>query len=135
MPAGDFKVGAVLDWDQFPFEGRESKDKLLVVLGAKAGHDFLLVLATSQRHHRSFNPGCHLKEGYFFIPGTEKDFFTKDTWLILAEPQIASAAEIVAPSMKGSVRVIGNLREQLANAIRNCLGRIKDVSQVHLDLL
>lgn len=56
-------------------------------------------------------------------------------WLILAEPRIASAAEVLKHGLSGVLSVEHNLRQDLANAIRNCLKRTRDVSQLHLDLL
>lgn len=133
--ASDLRIGAVLDWDDFVFPDGSSKDKLLLVLGAKQGHNYLLVLATSKPHQRHFEPGCNAGDGYYFIPGGGKDFFNKDTWIILSEPQIANAAEMLSAFMGRRVRVIDNLRDQLTNAIRNCLKLVDDVSQVHKDLL
>ena len=130
-----FEVGAVLHWSGFEFEDGTSKDKFFVVLGAKQGHDFLVVITTSQPHVRSFNPGCHATEGYFHIPGGAKDFFPKDTWLLLMECRELRAAEVVKSSMDGSLRDVANLRTQLANEIRNCLKRTEDVSQAQLDMM
>lgn len=134
MP-GTLQIGAVLDWDKFPFEDGSSKDKLFVVLGAKQGADYLLVITTSQKHQRNFDPGCNAGDGYYFIPGGGKDFFYKDTWVLLASPLPTRTTELVAKSFSDEIRVVGNLRHDVANAIRNCLKQVDDVSQAHLDLL
>jgi hypothetical protein len=136
MP-GDFKVGAVLDWDKFKFSrpGAEPKDKLLIVLGAKQGSDFLMALTTSRPHWRKFNHGCNAQDGYYFIPGTGKDFFSEDTWVLLNDVKIASSAEVVRGALQGGIRCAGNLRQELARAIINCLKKTDDVSGLHLSLL
>jgi hypothetical protein len=130
-----FKVGAVLHWKDFTFSDESKKNKYLIVLGAKTNHDFLLVLATSQPHHRSFNHGCHAQEGYYHIPGTGKDFFPKDTWVVLSEPRIASAGEILKESLVKNIETVANLRDDIARAMINCLKKCKDVSELHLSLI
>lgn len=130
-----FKIGAVLHWKDFTFSDGSKKNKYLIVLGAKSGHDILLVLATSKPYHRSFNHGCHATDGYYHIPGTGKDFFPLDTWVILAEPRIASTAELLKEAMNKNIETVGNLRDELARAIINCLKKTKDVSEFHISLI
>ncbi len=130
-----FDVGAVLHWKDFTFEDGTTKNKYFVVLGAKPASDCLMAIATSQPKRRSYQPGCHANEGYFHIPGGSKDYFPKDTWLLLMEFQILRLAEVVSAGVQKVLTVEGTLRQQLANEIRNCLRRIDDVSQAQLDLL
>lgn len=130
-----FGVGAVLHWEKFEFEDGTTQDKFFVVLGAKPNHDCLLVIATSQRRRRSYQAGCHAKESYFHIPGGRKDFFRDDTWLLLMECKTLRLAEVVKLARNETLETVATLREQLANAIRNCLKRSEDVSQVQLSLL
>lgn len=132
---GDFKAGAVLDWDDFRFDDGEQRDKLLIVLGAKQGHEVLLVLTTSKQHHRARNPGCHGVAGYYHAPKGSTKCFSKDTWVILKRPRRASAAELVRLSIEKKVRVMCNLDEQTTSAIKNCLRKGLDVSRTDLDLL
>lgn len=133
-----FAVGAVLHWEMFDNnrpQGAEIKNKFLLVLGAKPGNDVLMVLATTQKHYMKLNPGCRAKEGYYFILGVAKEFFPKDTWLLLAELKVANAAMLIDGGMKGTIRVCGNLRDELVRAIINCLKKTNDVSEYHLSLL
>lgn len=78
--------GCVLHWSEFRFADGASADKFIVLLGAKSGCNYLVVLATSRPHRRKFSAGCHAEDGYYFIPGGGRDHFPKDTWLLLAEP-------------------------------------------------
>jgi hypothetical protein len=134
--SGAFSIGAVLHWEAFAFRDGEQANKYLVVLGAKQGADYLFVVATSKQKQRQFQPGCTLTPfTYFFIPGGGKDFFPKDTWLLLDEPYQFSAAEVTQAGLKGLLVVKTNLRVDLANAARNCMKRSKDVAQVYLELL
>ena len=131
----EFGLGAVLHWEGFEFEDGTTANKYFVVLGAKPGHDCLVVIATSQRKGKSYQPGCHANEGYYHIPGSGKDFFPKDTWLLLMECKVLRSAEVVKAGMAGTLRVADTLRGQLANEIRNCLKRVEDVSPAQLTLL
>lgn len=57
--AGDFRFGAIVAWDDFKFEDGGSSDKLLIILGAKTGHDVIAVLTTSKSPPKNLSPGCH----------------------------------------------------------------------------
>jgi len=130
-----FGVGAVLHWKNFEFPDGSQKNKFFVVLGARSGQHSLVVIATSKRKNKDYNAGCHPREGYYHIPGARKDFFTEDTWLLLMECQVIDSAKIIGLGMSGALTVAGQLRIDLANAIRNCLKQIQDVSQAQLSLL
>lgn len=132
---GTFGVGAVLHWTEFPFDDGASANKFFVVLGAKQGHDCLLVIATSRPKNKSYQPGCHREEGYYHIQGGRRDFFPDDTWLLLMECKIFRPGDMVRGGLEGQIKVVDQLREQVANAIRNCLRQIDDVSPAQLVLL
>ena len=129
-------AGCVIHWANYQFSDGAIADKYLVILGAKTGSNYLAVVGTSQPRRRSLTPGCHPQEGYYFIPGGGKDWFRKDTWLLLAEPREIAPAELLKLALvEKTVTVEGQLRVELANAIRNCLKRCHDVSELHLRLL
>jgi hypothetical protein len=132
--SGNFKYGAVVAWDGFKFAGGGASDKLLVILGAKQGKEIIAVLATSKQHGKRADPGCHAKDGYYFIPAKTASF-PKDTWLELYRPQEIAPAELVKVSLKKEARVTDNLTSQMANAIRNCLKQCPDVTGHQLTLL
>jgi hypothetical protein len=129
-------VGCVIHWDEYQFDDGATADKFFVVLGAKAGSNYLVVIATSQPHRRKFQAGCHHESGYFHIPGGSKDWFPKDTWLLLAEPREITISELLKLSLKEKrVKAVGQLRIELANAIRNCLKLCDDISKQQIALL
>jgi hypothetical protein len=133
-----FQLGAVLHWlafDKDRPEGAEIKPKFLIVVGAKQGYDCLMILATTQRHRKEFKPGCNAKDGYYFIPSVAKEFFKEDTWLLLSEPKVTSAAELVKLGMGKQVEARGKIRDEIVRAIINCLKQSDDVSGIHLSLL
>jgi hypothetical protein len=133
--SGALTFGAVLHWKQFPFpDGGQPKDKFLLVLGAKQGHDFLLVLANTNRKHKYLTPGCHAKLGFYLIPGGGKDFFPDDT-LVVLKPLTARSAELVKGGLDKTIHVAANLSVNLAGHIRNCLKQSDDVSDADLALL
>ena len=132
--AGDFGYGAVLGWSKFQFDDGEKSDKLLVVLGAQTGKNYLAVITTSQPHGRKANPGCYAEDGYFFI-GAGSHGFPKDTWLELYRPKEMNAATVVRGNFSGDIWVVTNLHQQIANEIRNCLKRSPDITQHQLSLL
>lgn len=127
--------GCILLWRDFRFQDGDSADKLIVILGAKAGCNYLAVVATSKKHHRTFAPGCHAQDGYYHIPGGGKDSFPKDTWLLLAVPYELKPAEVARLHTNGKICVVDNLREQMANAIRDCLRQCQDVTPLQIALL
>jgi hypothetical protein len=113
----------------------ESKDKYLVVLGAKPGSDYLVVLATSKQKKRALTPGCNQSPTYYFIPGGGKDFFKLDTWLLLMRPYRFNAAQVLQAHLGGDLTVAGNLKQHIWTAIRSCLQLSPDVTTVDLQLL
>jgi len=135
MSAPELKVGCVFHWEQYEFANGAKADKFFVVLGANPGSNILAVIATSQRHKRCFNPGCHHEQGYFHIPGGKGDFFPRDTWLLLAPPVELSLGEFLKRGLAKQITLRTELRRDLANAIRNCLKLCLDVSEEQLKLL
>jgi hypothetical protein len=133
--AGEFKFGAVLSWKRYVFDDGGTSDKLLIVLGAKAGKPWILALTTSRPPPKKYPPGCTAVDGMYFVPGDGKSFFKKDTWVQLYRPRVAQAAEIMKRSLASELTVIGNMPAQVANAIRNCLKQSEDVSPYHVSLL
>lgn len=126
--------GCVFHWEGFRFEDGEQADKYLVFVGAKTGSNYLAVIATSQPKKRDFKPGCNAAQGYYHIPGG-KDGFKKDTWLLLAPPREISPAEFLKFAMKREIKLVVQLRHDIANAICNCMRQCEDVSEYHRSLL
>jgi hypothetical protein len=136
MSAPELKVGCVFHWKQYEFDDGGKADKYFVLLGANAGSNLLAVIATSQQKKRSYTPGCHHEDGYFHIMGGKGDFFPEDTWLLLAPPVELSLSQFLKCAMvEKRIALVGDLRRDLANAIRNCLKRCLDVSEAQLALL
>ena len=134
--AGEMKVGAILHYKNFPFENGTTKNKYLVVLGAKPNSDYLCALATSQKHRRKSVTGCHLQPyAYFFVEGGGKNFFPLDTWIILSNPVTMKKNEVIKKGFDNILEVKFNLVENITGEIRNCLKRSEDISQVHKNLL
>lgn len=128
-------AGCIFHWQEYKFADGEVANKYFVILGAKQGSNYLAVVATSKPHKRKFNPGCHSADGYYHIPGSGKDWFPKDTWLLLADPIELAPAEFLKQAFAKSITLSGNLRTELANAIRNCLKQCQDVSDAQKALL
>ena len=126
--------GSVIFWTDYQFENGNRADKFFIFLGCATGKNYLAVIATSQKKRRDYDPGCHAEEGYYFIPGGKKDWFDKDTWVLL-EPYEFDVAQLVKAGLTKEARIVCNLRPELANAICNCLKRCEDVSAHHLSLL
>lgn len=132
--AGTFQFGAVNSWKGYTFEDGDSSDKLLVVLGARQGQNIIGVLTTPQAHRRDAKPGCHANDGYYFIPAGSAGF-PKDTWVELYRPQELSFAEAAKAFMSDDANVVSNLSVEIANAIRNCIKRTRDITPHQTSLL
>lgn len=134
--SGELKIGAVLHHRDFEFKDGAKRDKYLLVLGAKAGCDFLCALTTSQQWKRKAERGCHRHPlTNFFIPGDGNNFFPKDTWVVLSDPVILSRAEAVAKGLNNILQIKGNLKENIIGEIRNCLKGSRDISGKEKQLL
>ena len=127
--------GSILHWKGFQFHDGDSADKFIVLLGTKPGRNYIAVVATSKKHHRTFNPGCHAEEGYYHVPGGGKDTFPKDTWLLLAQPYELDPVEVARRYGNGQITIVDHFREQVANAIRNCFKQCPDVTPAQISLL
>jgi hypothetical protein len=131
----DLRVGAIVHWADFEFpNGGAPKNKYLVLVAAKQGRDWLMLIANTNRHHPWLTPGCNAKDGYYLIPAVGKTFFWKDTevWL---RPIRTNAGELLARHFWGDVRLKDNLPENIAGAIRNCLKQTDDLDPDDADLL
>ncbi len=136
MSEASVSVGCIFHWTEYTFSDGEKADKYFVMVGVRAGCNYLAVIATSKQRKRKFDPGCHPEEGYYHIPGGKKDWFPKDTWLLIAEPIEIKPSEFLKRVITDkAIALKGNLRQYIANAIRNCLKRCPDVSELHLSLL
>lgn len=135
MSAVHVGMGCIFHWAEYRFPDGESADKFLVFVGVKQGCNYLAVVATSKKRNRDFVPGCNAKSGYYHIPGGGKNFFQKDTWLLIADPKEIAPAVFLKHAMKGDIQLRFQLQEQIANAIRNCIKASSDVSQILKDLL
>ena len=134
--SGDLTIGAVLHHRKFQFEDGTKRDKYLVVLGAKSGCDYLCALTTSQQWRMKAERGCHHKpRTYFFLPSEGKNFFSKDTWVVLSDPRIISRAEMMQKGLQNILEVTGNLKGNITGEIRNCLKGSKDISKREMQLL
>jgi hypothetical protein len=127
--------GCVVHWTNFQFEDGSERNKFFVVLSCKPGCNWLFVIATSKQKRRAYNAGCSHEDGYYHIPGGSRDFFTKDTWLLLMKCLEVNPMEARKLLAINRLKVAGSLREQVANEIRNCLKRCDDASANHIALL
>ena len=131
-----FHPGTVLHHRDFQFEDGTKRDKYLIILGANPGCDCLCVLTTTQQWKLESQRGCHHKpRTYFFIPGDGKNFFLKNTWVVLSDPVIMSNTAIIQKGMENTITVEANLKENITGEIRNCLKGSKDISQKEMQLL
>ena len=134
--SGELKVGAIFHHRDFEFEDGTKRNKYLVVLGAKPDHDYLCALTTSQQRKKKTEWGCHPNPYcYFYIPGDGKNFFPKNTWIILSEPVIMSRVEAIEKGMQNIVHIEANLKDNIAGEIRNCLKSSRDISKRQSQLL
>jgi len=134
MNAPSVATGCVFHWEEYEFEDGEKANKYLVLVGTKAGSNYLAVVATSKPHKKSYTPGCHANDGYYHIPGG-KEGFPKDTWLLIAEPKEIVPADFLARALKKQIELKFHLRHDIANAICNCMRQCNDVSDDHKALL
>jgi len=127
--------GDVLHWKNFQFDDGATANKFFVVLDAKPMHNWLVVIATSQPKRRRYLPGCHEKEGYYHIPDGGRDFFKKDTWLLLMRCFEIDQKDAGKCFANGDITNKGTLRQGLIDAIRECATKCEDVSAAQLALL
>jgi hypothetical protein len=127
--------GCILHWEGFRFPDGGEADKFLVIVGAKAGANYLAIVATSKQRRRTAQPGGNPVGGYYHIPGGGKDWFPRDTWLLFEDPREISPAELLKEHAAGRIRLVGQLRGQIANAICNAMRACQDVSPYHASLL
>ncbi|WP_424946365.1 hypothetical protein [Candidatus Spongiihabitans sp.] len=132
----DLRVGAILHHRGFPFEDGTRRNKYLVLLGAKIGCDYLFALTTSKIGRKKAEPGCHHSpKTYFFIPGDEKNFFPRNTWIVLGEPRTINRAEIIEKGFLNIIQIVANLEKSITTEIRNCLKASMDITDRQKQLL
>lgn len=120
------KRGTILFHSKFRFQNGQIGKKFLVILNnQKASDPFILAKTTSQDKNKSHIPGCLTKENLFFIEGG-KTWFEFDTWIQLYEPYVFSSAEVLKDHFEGDLEIKGELPEQKANEIKNCVKRLID---------
>ncbi len=129
------QVGCIFHWTNFQFSDGETADKFFVMLGCKQGQNYLQLWVLPRVWERKFEAGCHSQEGYYHIPGGGKDWFRLDTWLLLARAVEIHPAEFLDLALKGTISLKGQMRPDIANAIRNCLKKCPDVTAYLCDLL
>ena len=125
--------GCIIHWVKYKFSDGETRNKYLVIAGAKTGSNYLAVIGTSVPKGKDFKPGC--QGSYYHIPGGKKDWFAEDTWLLVAEPREIAPTEFLKLGMAKVITLEGQLREDIANALRNCIKACSDVSDLHKELL
>lgn len=133
--SGTFGVGSVLLFHNYVFDDGTSKAKFLVLLGKQDNGNCLLVLTTSQRHYKVDKPGCtQHPRTYYLIEGDRKNFFNKDTWLLLYDPKILTTAELINLGMKREIDIKHQIIQNKIGHIRNCFKNSDDVSKLHLEI-
>lgn len=120
------KRGTILYHSNFRFLNGEIGEKFLVILNNQKGRDpFLTAKTTSQDKNKSRTPGCIQKESLFLIEGG-KNWFKLDTWVQLFELYAFTAPEVLKAHFDGDLEIKGELPEQKANEIKNCVKRLID---------
>lgn len=127
--------GCIFHWQEYKFSDGQTANKYFIILAAKNGFNFLAAIATSKPRGRKFEAGCHSKEGYYHIPGGGKDWFPRDTWVLLSDVVELTPSEFLKRAMEKQITLSGNLRADIANAIRNCFKSSPDASAHHISLL
>jgi len=135
MTEAVIEIGNILHWDGFQLSDGTLGHKFFVVVGAQPDKNYLVVRATSKVKHRNYVPGGNPDGGWYHIPGGGKDWFKLDTWLLFDDPEELSAKELLDLKSKGGIKIVGNLRHDIANAISNCMKKCEDVSEYHKTLL
>ena len=127
--------GCILHWTGFKLADGSEGHKFFVIVGAKPNSNVLAIRATSKRKRKDLTPGGNPAGGWYHIPGSGKDWFKEDTWLLFEEPQEFSLAEFLKEVLEGRLTVKGHLRGDIANAICNTMRRSSDVSEYYKGLL
>lgn len=118
------KPGDVLFWKGFTFDDGGVSDKLLVVVGALAAGDLLMLKTTSQaRHYRPDADGCHHDASVHrfkaYLAG-----FRIPTWVQFDPPII----RLPAACHTAGAHVLFTLKGSDLAAIINCYRRSPDFS-------
>ncbi|MBE6443219.1 MAG: hypothetical protein E7020_00935 [Alphaproteobacteria bacterium] len=136
MPS--FSCGSILNWKNFYIDKQthEPKNKLFIVLGTKDPSKFLLAITTSQKHSKISSPGCYFEDSYYMIDAQSHAGFPKDTWILLGELKVISAANLLKESIENNnIEVVGAIKEQIFNGLINCAKKSIDVSDQYKELM
>lgn len=120
--------GDLVFWKGFQFEDGGASDKLLIILGAKAGQNLIALLTASKSRGRNPTPGCTGFADYFFISAGGRDGFHLDTWVETYRPVEMERKEADRGIADGTVTLVRTLRLELVNEIRNCLKLSRDIT-------
>lgn len=110
-------------------------DKYLIVLNPpSASKPFLAVPTTKQPRGRLASHGCNAFDGYFFISaGT--DWFPLPTWVLFRFIAEYDGLRVLQEIQKGNLKPHGKIKDELMNAIINCIKAGFDISQYHKQLI
>ena len=129
--------GTILYDKQFQFSDTQAViDKLLVVL-CEIGHDYLVVLTTSNPKFKSSTPGCNIMDKLpnFYVPvGTS--WFTKPTWILLNEVYDTSHHILNQKIADGTITLFPNvLSSSVMKDLLDCALESIDIDGYYLDLI
>jgi len=130
------KKGTVLYWKNFKFHDNNTADKFLIVLNSPVNlkTPFLCCKTTSKMKHTD-GQGCYPQYGVYVLLANE-DLFPKKTWVQLHEFYEIDSKELLEAGLKdNNLKIAGDLKSQIANAIVNCAKRSDDISDYQISLL
>ena len=115
------KKGDIIYDPDVKFDDGGHVDKLFVILSDPHPSGYVYtVLATSSGQAKDRD--CQPSRMSFFIPAGKE--FPKDTWLDLRRKPLCLPTEVLQERINSSAcRVMGTLREDRVNAVRNCIDR------------
>lgn len=125
----EYCAGAIFHYEGFAFADGSGKNKFLIVLGVYSNGDCLYALTTSRRKRKGDKIGCTQRPyTYFFIAGDGKNFFKKDTWILLSDSVVMSKIEFLQGALNKKITFRKNLRQSITDSIYECLKNSADVS-------
>jgi hypothetical protein len=115
------KRGDIIYDPDIEFDDGGRADKLFVILSDIHSSGYVYtVLATSKG--KSKDRDCQPSHMSFFVPSGKE--FPKDTWLDLKRRPLCLPAKTLKERLDNSIcRVVGTLKEDKVNAVRNCIDR------------
>ena len=130
-------AGNIYHYPNYPISNVKSKNKFLVLLNTPIieSHPLIFCLTTSQRKHRTDKEFCQPEHKTFLIL-SGKDYFPKNTWLILDSFVSITQQDLTDLfSTKGLV-LAGTLQDLTVRQIKNCLKKFKeDIKRLYKDYL